>query len=97
MARSEWKTTVSWSKLEAQILSLIGEENAKARSGDRPFPASDLAWSAIRLLKKVREEGIGSLLPVDQAWLRELRSRYETEGAEGLKRALDLDRPQTLS
>ncbi len=90
-----WETRISWAEFEAEILSLLGRENESARIGKRPFPDTDLAWAAIRLLRKAQAEGIGSLLPVDQAWLRELRSRFQEGGREELVRALGLDRSRS--
>jgi hypothetical protein len=87
-----WETRLSWPEFEAEILALLGQENDKARTGKRPFPDADLAWAAIRLLRKAQAEGIGSLLPVDQAWLRELRSRFQEGGRDELIKALGLDR-----
>ena len=87
-----WEARISWAEFEAEILSLLGQENERARIGKRSFPDADLAWAAVRLLRKAQAEGIGSLLQTDQAWLRELRSRFQEGGREELVRALGLDR-----
>ena len=87
-----WEKKISWVELEAAILDLLGAENGKAREGKRPFPDSGLAWATVRILRKAQKEGIGSLSPVDQSWLRDLRDRFARDGSQGLARALDLDR-----
>lgn len=75
---------LSWAEVEARILAQIGAWVEEWRNRTRiRYPFLDLAWQAVRLVRKARLDGITTLHPRDQEWIRMVRQACsEPEGLD---------------